>query len=204
MHALIVDDDPHMASIASLWLLEAGYSVTISYGLLEGVHHFQQDRPDTVVVDVRLGDFNGVQLAILARERDPNVRIVVMSAWDDPVLQRDAAQCGASYLVKPFNASQLLTAIAHPTMPAAHVSTCERTEPLYELVSADRHRVVGPPQTRREPTPRADWGLAAIAPCRTVSRNSTFANGVPSPIGRTLASSPSRAKHSIHSSVVRK
>jgi len=62
---------------------------------------------------VRLGDFNGLQLAILARQRYPNARIVVMSAWDDPVLKRDAAQCGASYLVKPFNAPQLLTAIEH-------------------------------------------------------------------------------------------
>ena len=47
--------------------------------------------------------------------------------------------------------------------------------------------------------PRSRYGRS-----RTVSRKSTFANGVPSPMGRTSASSPSRSKHSIHSILVRK
>ena len=39
-----------------------------------------------MVADVRLGDFNGIQLGILAKNAWPDVRIVIMSGWDDPVL----------------------------------------------------------------------------------------------------------------------
>jgi DNA-binding response OmpR family regulator len=137
MHALIVDDNPHMVSIARRWLRQTGYEVTTSSDFLAGLHHLQQEHFDTVVVDVRLGDFNGLQLAILAHDRDPQAHLVVMSAWDDPVLQRDAAQCGARYLVKPFTASQLRTAMAHPTMPAANRRPSEETGPAHSL--ADRH-----------------------------------------------------------------
>lgn len=67
---------------------------------------------DTVVVDVRLGEFNGLQLAHVARRYRPEARIVVISAWDDPVLKMEAASLGAVYLVKPFTALELLNAIS--------------------------------------------------------------------------------------------
>ena len=50
-----------------------------------------------MVADVRLGDFNGIQLGILAKNAWPDVRIVIMSGWDDPVLRHEAEQLGASY-----------------------------------------------------------------------------------------------------------
>jgi DNA-binding NarL/FixJ family response regulator len=64
-----------------------------------------------LVVDIRLGAFNGLQLALDARRRYPEARIVMISSWDDPVLRRDAEQFGATYVVKPFSAADLLAAI---------------------------------------------------------------------------------------------
>ena len=111
MHALVVDDNPHIISIASRWLTQAGYSVAVSRDFVDAVEHLRSEHPDTLLIDVRLGAFNGLQLALRARENDPDARIVVMSAWDDPVLKKDAEECGARYIVKPFNESQLLEAI---------------------------------------------------------------------------------------------
>lgn len=111
MHALVVDDNRQILSIARWWLGAAGFDVTTSSDFLEGLLQVQTFHPDAIVVDVRLGEFNGLQLAIAARQRWQDVRIVVISAWDDPVLKRDAARCGAAYIQKPFTASQLLAAI---------------------------------------------------------------------------------------------
>jgi DNA-binding response OmpR family regulator len=110
--ALLVDDDEQVRTLAATWLTQAGFDVTTASAFSEGHAQLMTDHPDVIVVDVRLGDYNGLQLAITARERDPGTRIVVMSAWDDAVLRRDARQCGAIFLTKPFSSSQLLEAIA--------------------------------------------------------------------------------------------
>lgn len=111
MHALVVDDNPHIISIATRWLTHAGYSVATCGDFADAVGQLAKEEPDTFLIDVRLGAFNGLQLALRAREHHPDARIVVMSAWDDPVLKKDAAECGAAYIVKPFNETQLLEAI---------------------------------------------------------------------------------------------
>ena len=56
------------------------------------------------------GRFNGLHLGILARQARPDVRLVFISGWDDPVLRRDAAELGALYLQKPIRAAELLAA----------------------------------------------------------------------------------------------
>jgi DNA-binding NtrC family response regulator len=61
-----------------------------------------------LVTDVRLGPFNGLQLAVIARDRNPKMGIVVFSGFDDPVLREEAANLGATYLVKPVTAERLL------------------------------------------------------------------------------------------------
>ena len=111
VRALVVDDDDSVLLIAARWLLEAGYMVTTAGSFEEGLKAVQQPHcPEVLVVDVRLKDFNGLQLAILARQQRPDTRIIVTSGWDDPVLRADAEQCGAAYLCKPFSCAQLLAA----------------------------------------------------------------------------------------------
>jgi len=68
-------------------------------------------RPDIVVTDVRLGAFNGLQLALLARDVRKDVRIVVFSGFDDPVLKEEARRIGATYLVKPVSGNLLVEAL---------------------------------------------------------------------------------------------
>ena len=96
MRALLVDDDPAVVSIGRRWLTEAGYDVRTSTDFRDAVTELKT---------------NGLQLAHLARQFRASARIVVISGWDDPVLKREAACLGAPYLVKPFSASDLLTAL---------------------------------------------------------------------------------------------
>jgi two-component system response regulator YesN len=68
-------------------------------------------RPEIVVTDVRLGAFNGLQLALLARDVRPDVRVVVFSGFDDPVLKEEARRIGATYLIKPVSGHALVKAL---------------------------------------------------------------------------------------------
>ena len=63
---------------------------------------------DALITDVRLGAYNGLQLAVIARDTHPEISLIVFSGYDDPVLRHDAEQLGATYLVKPVSSSRLL------------------------------------------------------------------------------------------------
>jgi DNA-binding response OmpR family regulator len=110
---LIVDDDPQILSLANRYLTHAGFDVAISDDFLQAMFQLRAHRPSVLIVDVRLGDRNGLQLAIIARQQWPDVPIVTISGWDDPVLKREAAACQTVFLTKPFGQSQLVTAIQH-------------------------------------------------------------------------------------------
>lgn len=116
---LLVDDDPALLRLVELWLSGGGYQV-ISCGSFEDARQqLMRDPPGLLLADVRLGAYNGLHLVIFAKEVRPDVAVVVMSAYDDPTLRREAAQCGAVYLMKPFSSDALLKALAQAPSPLA-------------------------------------------------------------------------------------
>jgi two-component system response regulator RegA len=109
--ALVVDDDKQVSSLVARWLSKAGYDVSTFEQFGAARERILSDAPLVLVVDVRLEGFNGIQLAILTRQLQPEARIVVLSGFDDPVLRKEASACGAVYLCKPLSAEDLLAAI---------------------------------------------------------------------------------------------
>jgi ActR/RegA family two-component response regulator len=105
---LLVDDDVELLQVMSRFLSESGFNVVSSSTFEEAKREIAALRPDIVVTDVRLGAFNGLQLVLMARDVRPDVRLVVFSGFDDPVLKEEARRLGARYLVKPVSGHQLL------------------------------------------------------------------------------------------------
>jgi ActR/RegA family two-component response regulator len=105
---LLVDDDVALLSALTRFLSEQGFEVTSSSEFEEARHHITAARPEIVVTDVRLGAFNGLQLAILARDVRPDARVLVFSGYDDPVLKAEAGRIGATYMVKPVSGKALM------------------------------------------------------------------------------------------------
>jgi hypothetical protein len=66
-------------------------------------------RPDVLVTSVRIGEFNGIHLAILARMTHGAPTIVVGD--DDPVLEREAEQAGAQYVITPADPADLVALV---------------------------------------------------------------------------------------------
>ena len=63
--------------------------------------------PDALLVDVRIGAFNGLHLVHIARQLYPTMNIVAMTGFDDPVLRSEAEKAGAAFLLKPVSAADL-------------------------------------------------------------------------------------------------
>jgi len=108
---LIVDDDPSLLEALERSFLEAGQDVRAFSSFEDARRVLQTTRFDALITDVRLGAFNGLQLAVIGRDTYPDMRLIVFSGFDDPVLRTEAEHVGATYMVKPVTGAQLLAVI---------------------------------------------------------------------------------------------
>jgi two-component system cell cycle sensor histidine kinase/response regulator CckA len=105
---MVVEDEPDVLGVTARMLEEAGYQVTGARTALEALAHLD-DSVGLLVLDVRLPDLSGPELARRAWRRRPEVRVLFVSAFpegppqDAPLLQ----EC----LIKPFTADQLVAAV---------------------------------------------------------------------------------------------
>jgi two-component system response regulator YesN len=116
-NVLIVDDDIVLLDALERAFREAGERA-IACGSFEDARRVVRDQTlDALITDVRLGAFNGLQLAVMARDIQPNIQVIVFSGFDDPVLRADAERIGATYLVKPVPSSYLIQLLQSSTTP---------------------------------------------------------------------------------------
>jgi CheY-like chemotaxis protein len=108
---LIVDNDP--ATLAGLVALieGAGHSALGASDYAEGRRLLAQIPVDLVIVDVRLGAYNGLQLAVLAQSLPSPPAAIVTSGFEDRVLEEEARILNAPFLLKPVDPPQLLQLI---------------------------------------------------------------------------------------------
>jgi len=105
---LIVDDDPSLLEALERSFIEAGEDVVAHDSFEDARRVLQTTRFDALITDVRLGAFNGLQLAVIGRDTYPDIRLIVFSGFDDPVLRTEAEHVGATYMVKPVTGARLL------------------------------------------------------------------------------------------------
>lgn len=116
---LLVDDDEQMLGLVGHWLEDAGYEVTACSRFETARDCMLASRPDALVTDLRLGAYNGLQLALRASQNGPDTVVLVMSAYDDIVSRRDAAAFGSRFILKPFGREALLAELSQASQTAS-------------------------------------------------------------------------------------
>ena len=112
--ALVVDDVGIVRRLAFRLLSEAGLRVFEAATAIEALEVLEmaRGRIDLVLVDVILGEINGVDLVRLSRERWAGPRIVFMSAHPAEVLVCEGLDNpNVLFLAKPFTRDELLQVI---------------------------------------------------------------------------------------------
>jgi len=108
---LIVDDEPRIAAIAGDYLRHAGFSVVTAETGASGLERMRSVRPALVVLDRRLPDMDGIEVARALRAVS-NVPIVMLTARaeeSDRLLGLDAG--ADDYVVKPFSPRELVARV---------------------------------------------------------------------------------------------
>jgi DNA-binding response OmpR family regulator len=102
---LLVDDDPATRIGLAELLTDAGYETRAVATFEEGLRALRTETPDLLIADVRLGAFNGLQLLVSTPRTVP---AIIITGFADPVLESDARQHGADYVLKPVAPAVLL------------------------------------------------------------------------------------------------
>ncbi len=109
---LIAEDDAATLAGWAAYVHDAGFSVVPASSFAEAHRLLPFVRPDVLVTDIRLGEYNGLQLAVQAGTLDPAPSVIVTSGYEDPVLMAEAARLGATFLLKPVQPSRLVALIS--------------------------------------------------------------------------------------------
>jgi two-component system response regulator MprA len=128
---LVVEDDSAIARVLELELGEAGYRVEVSAAGGEGLAAMERERPDLVVLDVRLPDMDGLSVCRLARRAGHDMPILMLTALDrvgDRVVGLDAG--ADDYLAKPFAIEELLARLRALTRRAGGGQTTLEAGPV--------------------------------------------------------------------------
>jgi FixJ family two-component response regulator len=112
---LVVDDHHDTRDAIRAMLTDAGYAVVLANSFEEGREAIATLTPDLLIVDVRLGPFNGLQLVSEAASGLP---CIVMSGIADHMLEVDALQLGSYFMLKPVT-GDVLVALVGQALAAA-------------------------------------------------------------------------------------
>jgi two-component system, OmpR family, KDP operon response regulator KdpE len=108
---LIVDDEPQIRKFLRISLTAHGYDVVEAATGAEGVAQAAGERPDLIILDLGLPDFDGHQVLAKIRERS-QTPVIVLSVRAGEAEKVRALDGGAEdYLTKPFGIGELLARI---------------------------------------------------------------------------------------------
>ena len=106
---LIVDTDPRTVRELGAALRGEGWEALEATSYEEARRLWTSERPPMLIADIRLGQFNGLQLLLRARADRPDVTGVITSAIPDKVLEADTRRFGGTFVVKPLAREQIIT-----------------------------------------------------------------------------------------------
>lgn len=125
---LIVDDDRLILATLSKGLQQAGYEVLQAASGEEALQIAVESPPDLAVLDVRMPNMSGIELARHLRD-ETTVPFMFFSAYGDLDIARQAADHGAvGYLVKPIDTRQIVPSIEAGLARAAEIRKLRRAE----------------------------------------------------------------------------
>lgn len=108
---LVVEDEPAIQEVVSLYLRRAGYNVTTVGDGEAALNALVAKLPDLVVLDLMLPKVDGLAITRWLREQD-NVPIIILTARREEQDRITGLEMGADdYVVKPFSPQELVSRV---------------------------------------------------------------------------------------------
>ena len=130
---LIVEDDKSFLQRLARAMEGRGFEVSTADSIADGLARVKDNPPAYAVVDMRLGDGNGLDVISALKRRRPDARAVILTGYGNIATAVTAVKLGAlDYLAKPVDADDVVNALLALEGKSA--------EPPENPMSADRVR----------------------------------------------------------------
>jgi len=144
---LVVEDEPSIREVLSLYLRRAGYQVTVVGDGREALTALSSQMPELVVLDLMLPEVDGLEITRWLRERG-DTPIIMLTARREEQDRIAGLEMGADdYVVKPFSPQELVSRVravlrrTKPSTPGSPGGTLVygglRIDPQTRLVEVD-------------------------------------------------------------------
>jgi YesN/AraC family two-component response regulator len=109
MRVLVVDDELFICELLDEYLTLQGYQVNTASNGADAISRFEEHRPHIVLLDIRMPGMSGIELLGKIKQIDGSIKVIMLSAFGDDGIVRDALQMGADhYIQKPMKLQELM------------------------------------------------------------------------------------------------
>jgi two-component system, response regulator RegA len=130
---LIVEDDKSFLQRLARAMEMRGFAVSTAESVADGLLQVEKAAPAFAVVDMRLGDGNGLDVISAMKKRRPEARAIILTGYGNIATAVNAVKLGAvDYLAKPVDADDVAAALL--------ALDNKKIEPPENPMSADRVR----------------------------------------------------------------
>jgi DNA-binding NarL/FixJ family response regulator len=130
--------------------------VGVAYNGAEAIECVAKELPDVVLMDVRMPVMNGVESTRLIKEQYPDIKVLMVTTFDDDQYVIDALRLGAvGYLLKDMPPAELITAVRAVYEGGVLISPTVAAKMVEKLTS--------PVGTEKEMTDQHDAGTGSYA-----------------------------------------
>jgi two-component system, response regulator RegA len=110
---LIVEDDKALLGRLARAMEGRGFTVTTAESVSDGLLQVETAAPAFAIVDMRLGDGNGLDVISGIKKRRPEARAIILTGYGNIATAVNAVKLGAvDYLAKPIDADDVAAALA--------------------------------------------------------------------------------------------
>jgi two-component system NtrC family sensor kinase len=111
-HILFIDDEEDLREVMRITLVDAGYRVDTAPDGRTGIEKCRTVAPQIVITDIRMPGMTGIEVLETVKKLDPNIEVIVFTAFAEMDLAIQALQLDASdFITKPVNDEALHLAL---------------------------------------------------------------------------------------------
>src|SRR3989338_7803060 len=101
---LVVDDEIEILEEVKSFFEEEGFQVFAADSGEEGIQILKREKPDVMLLDMKLPDMSGLLVLKVAKESSPLTKVIVNTGYVDQGLIDQAEELGRDvFLQKPFD-----------------------------------------------------------------------------------------------------
>ncbi|MBV8464131.1 MAG: response regulator transcription factor [Acidimicrobiales bacterium] len=140
---LVVDDEPNIAELLSAALSFEGYQVGVASTGAEAIEQVRTFRPNLVMLDVMLPDFDGTEVCRRLRNQGEQMPIVFLTARDATQEKVEGLSMGDDYVTKPFSIEELMARVGAILRRAGEVAAADTATVQFAdlTMNVDTHEV---------------------------------------------------------------